>query len=370
MKGNSIAVIIGSILIEQEGKRFYSFSNADGKCWIMPKRNMAIAMNLYQPSGIKGKLMKMLFPYFYFIKPIRQKLGVTIHKYSLCNSLKTLLQKQFGTKNIEFSIFCGTPSVHQKITMQVSNGDKILGYCKFSANPEIKKIFKHEKFTLDSFYEIGINNIPECLCCDTIKNDIDVFIQTTLKTKRSKVPHQWLPEHNSFLEKLREKTTQKCLFETTDFCDTLLQLKENLHLLSDYEIEPVEKLLNNILNEQQGKKVEYSAYHADFTPWNMFVEKNEVFVFDWEYAQMTYPPYLDYFHFFTQTAIFEKHWDEKQIYEAYSLSQKKEYINDKQYCYYLLDIINRFTIREHGNFQGDIAHCMRIWIRLLSFLTK
>lgn len=370
MKEDSIATIIDFLLIEQEGERFYSFSNADGKCWIMPKRNMPIAMNLYQPSVIKGKLMKTLFPHLSFIRPIRQKLGATTHKYGLCSNLNTLLQKQFNTKDIEFSLFCGTPSVHQKITMQVSSGDNILGYCKFSANSEIKKIFKHEKFILDSLHEKGIDDIPECLYCDTLNDGIDVFIQTTLKTKYSKVPHQWLPEHDLFLEKLKEKTAQKFHFESTDFCHTLLQLKENLHFLSDYEIEPVEKLLNNTLSELQEKEVEYSAYHADFTPWNMFIEKGEVFVFDWEYAQMTYPPFLDYFHFFTQTAIFEKHWDEKQIYEAYSLSQKKGYINDKQYGYYLLDIINRFTIREDGNFEGDIARCMKIWTRLLSFLTK
>lgn len=40
----------------------------------------------------------------------------------------------------------------------------------------------------------------------------------------------------------------------------------------------------------EGKRVGFCAYHADFTPWNMYVEQDELFVFDWEYAQMTYPP--------------------------------------------------------------------------------
>lgn len=35
--------------------------------------------------------------------------------------------------------------------------------------------------------------------------------------------------------------------------------------------------------------VEYGVYHADFTPWNMSVEEGQLFVFDWEYASLTYP---------------------------------------------------------------------------------
>ena len=115
--------------------------------------------------------------------------------------------------------------------------------------------------------------------------------------------------------------------------------------------------------------VEFGAYHADFTPWNMFEEKGKLFVFDWEYAQMTYPPMLDRYHFFTQTAIFEKHWQEDEIME-YIQCAKGNWINAEAYILYLLDIIARFTIREKGKVSGDVAHTMNIWIELLKQLNK
>lgn len=48
-------------ILQFRGEGFYKLVNGDGKVWLMPARNMRIAMNLYQPSGIKGKLLKHFF---------------------------------------------------------------------------------------------------------------------------------------------------------------------------------------------------------------------------------------------------------------------------------------------------------------------
>ena len=129
----------------------------------------------------------------------------------------------------------------------------------------------------------------------------------------------------------------------------------------------VERAIRDIYNRWQGKEVTFSAYHADFTPWNMFVEKGELFVFDWEYAKMTYPPMLDRYHFFTQTAIFERHWTSQDIIR-YIGSNEGKWINTDNYKAYLIEIIARFTLRERGKAEGDIAKSMTLWSDLLSFL--
>ena len=41
-------------ILRFRGEVFYRLMNGDGKVWLMPARNMRVAMNLYQPSGIKG----------------------------------------------------------------------------------------------------------------------------------------------------------------------------------------------------------------------------------------------------------------------------------------------------------------------------
>ena len=122
--------ILEKILDFSCGEKFYRFGNSDGKYWIMPAQNMRVAMNLYQPSGIKGKMVKLLLPLLHWIPPVRKVIKAqTMHCY-LNSELHGLLRRTFGVQDIEFAIFEGTPSVHQKITMQLSCNDRILGYCK------------------------------------------------------------------------------------------------------------------------------------------------------------------------------------------------------------------------------------------------
>ena len=54
--------MLHKIITTNKGERFCHFSNPDGKAWIVPVKNMRVALNLYQPSGIKGKLVKALLP--------------------------------------------------------------------------------------------------------------------------------------------------------------------------------------------------------------------------------------------------------------------------------------------------------------------
>ena len=42
--------------------KYYKISNSDGKEWIMPGKNIATGLLLYQPIAWKGKLLKALFP--------------------------------------------------------------------------------------------------------------------------------------------------------------------------------------------------------------------------------------------------------------------------------------------------------------------
>ena len=167
---------------------------------------------------------------------------------------------------------------------------------------------------------------------------------------------------------MRNATIQKLRFEYSDYFHTIEALREHIEWLpAKVDKSVVERAIRDIYNRWQGKEVTFSAYHADFTPWNMFVEKCELFVFDWEYAKMTYPPMLDKYHFFTQTAIFERHWTSQDIIR-YIGSNEGKWINTDNYKAYLIEIIARFTLREQGKAEGDIAKSMLIWSDLLSFL--
>lgn len=362
--------LLSKLLCLEEGQFFYTFSNTDGKIWIMPAQNMQVAMNLYQPSSIKGKFLKFFFPYLHQVAFVRRVIKAERKACELQKELRDLLCAIFQTSDLEFAVFCGTPCIHQKITIQLSNGKRILGYCKVTNNKEITKLFYKEEEILKRLEKQGVKNIPKCLYCGKITEDKTLFVQSTTKTLKSQIPHEWNTLHKTFLEELHKRTLHKIPFEKSDYYQTLQNLQSHLDWLPQFmNRELIERTINRIINIHYEKQVEFSAYHADFTPWNMFVEKRKLFVFDWEYTQLTYPPQLDRYHFFTQTAIFKKHWNALEIIH-YMESGKGHWIDRKRYVLYLLDVIARFTIREEGNVTEDIAKSFSLWMDLLEYLQK
>lgn len=371
---DSIQNLVDQILSKEGNTAFYTFANADGKQWIMPKRNMQTAMNLYQPSGIKGKAMKRWFPYLHHIGLVKAKLKVTSNKYKLQRGLSKLLCEVFGREDIEFALFCGTPSAHQKTTIQISAGTTILGYCKITDKEEVVKLFCHEQHLLNTLERKGVKQIPQCLFCDNLTDKSTVFVQSTVKSNRSVVKHDWTNAHWAFLTHLHNRTKQTLLFHQTDFARSLTSLTESLMYLPATEVHIILTAIRKVQAYYDDSMVEFSAYHADFTPWNMFFEKGKLFVFDFEYAKMSYPPFLDRFHYFTQCCIFEKGWKEEQIFEAYQ-SLKKEMepymINpDMGYLCYLLEIVTLYLDRDNGMCANGANSNFNIWISLIDKLTK
>ena len=362
--------VLDRIITSGTGSTFYRITNAEGKVWLMPAHNMRTAMELYQPSGRNGKLLKEWLPWVYWLPMLRRFAHAEKMICHLSDEVQILLEQTFGIKDLEFSIFCGTPCVHQKITMQVSQGKQILGYCKFTDNKEIASLFEKETRTLRLLESKQMQGLPHALYCGKLKNDVYGFIQSTEKTRHSEVLHEWSALHEEFLNSLYEATKTTLPYEQSDYCKTLELLQEHMEWLpNEVGGNVVNHAYDLLTNKWQGKNVEFSAYHADFTPWNMFAENGHLFVFDWEYAQMTYPPMLDRYHFFTQTAIFEKHWTADDI-TTYMQSADGAWMDRMLYLAYLMDMIARFTIRERGHVTGDIARSMKLWNELLQILTQ
>lgn len=362
--------IVNRCLLTGTGKVFYRFSNAEGKTWLMPASNMRTAMNLYQPSGIKGKMVKSLLPWLHRIPAVRSVLKAETVCCRLTNDLAWMLRRLFEEQDIEFSIFGGTPSVHQKVVMQVSKGDKILGYAKLTDNEDIARMFGKESDLLGKLWKKGITDIPKNLFCGTLPNGLHLFVQSTVKTRRSLIPHHWCRLHDDFLQDIYQKTKRELPFEQTDYFLTLQHLRQHLDwIVSDEARDTVRCTIERTCQKNCGKTVAYGVYHGDFTPWNMIEEKGALFVFDWEYAHATYPAMLDRYHFFTQKAISEKHW-QTQDFISYIEAEGGRWMEPEAYTLYLLDVIARFTLRENGPVRGNIGRSIVIYSELLNYLDK
>lgn len=348
---------------------YYTLTNADGKCWVMPARGMRTAMHLYQPSGTKGKLLKRLFPWLHALPPVRRVLRTVPVSYRLADDLQALVDSLFGA-GVEWALFGGTPCVHQKATLQLSREGKILGYLKLCNHADVYRLFTHEQAVLDELLAAGMEDIPRCLGCGELRPRLWFFAQSTTKTGQSRVPHVWTPRHDEFLLRLAEKTQRTYAFEETDLYAALLQLQKHSNWLPDGAKPVVTAALDKVLGHYAGREVSFCAYHGDFTPWNMFVEGGHLFVFDWEYAARSYPQGLDYYHFVTQSAIFEQHAGAAEIWQQMQPHLALAAENRLKYACYLLDALSRYTLREQGRPGETALCCMNIWICLLNRILK
>ena len=364
---------------------FYKIKNSDGKCWLMPVRNVRMGLALYQPSGWKGRLLKRWFPYVHWSKLVRKVLKIEVVEHVMGEELKRVIGRTFGVGGFEYSVFEGTPSVHQKTTIQVWRGERILGYVKVTESEEVGRLFEREASFLEKItdYRLQITDdsqqstvnrqqiltpsatlvplrqgdniegqqllrcVPSAVAL-RLESGSWILIQSTRKTLRSKVVHEWGVLQENFLKRLYVATAKEIAWEESDVAQALRDLREHVDWLPDgVDGDVVARRIDAVMERMVGKRVMYGAYHGDFTPWNMFVEGGELFVFDWEYAGMMYPKGLDRYHFWMQTAVFEKHWGVAEL-TRYVNSVDGGWIDREMLEMYLLDVMSKYVMREGG----------------------
>ena len=79
--------------------------------------------------------------------------------------------------------------------MQISKGKHILGYCKVTDNKEIALLFRNEANILKELGRKGLKEVPICMFCGEMTDGIKLFIQSTAKTQKSQVIHEWTALH-------------------------------------------------------------------------------------------------------------------------------------------------------------------------------
>lgn len=371
-KSADIHATLHKILDESNaGEHQYCYiSNAQGKEWLFAADNVnsvRLGLNIYEPQSQKGKLIKLFLPYF---QPILNKKAILRIKKVRANidiNFEERLKRLFKCNHIHCSFFLGTPSVHQKIVIQVDDGNQILGYVKVSDNDEVKKSFEKEYQFLIWIREKGINNVPKPLLCDT--EGTGIFVQTSQKDQRAYSNHEINKTLVGFLREMCDKTVTRIAFEDTDYYRLFQNYKGILEFYPGNRNQ-LEQLIESVLEKYRGKEVMFSAYHGDFTPWNTFYNPDKsLHVFDFEYAAKTYPPMLDLYHWFVSDCIFRLHMNTDEIYKAFKTSSIQEYdknaaTNMKQY---LISQIVFYLYREDNHPTGDVLRNMNIWGQLIDY---
>lgn len=355
--------------------------NSDKKQWMLPEKELKTALCMYQPSSQKGRMLKSILPIISRLPIISsiiyKMMGIKKGQIDEPCGLKEIIEKCLDDGIYEFSYFMGTPSSkHQKCTIQISCQSDIIAYCKVSQSDEVFSLFKKEKVILDYLHVRGINNVPVCLFAERWKDGNCYFMQSTVKTINSKTVHSISNREMLFLRDLAEKTSVKMPFEETDFYQDIQWLDRNINCLKtlNKDLCCLAMILDSYLN-CKGTTVSFGVSHGDFTPWNCFIEKGSLFVFDFEYAKRTYPPFIDFFHFYIQTSIFERHLSAREIIidlESNVTLHKviSGFISNpyRTLSMYLIAIISVYAKRDFGVFSSDDQMCIRTWLDLLNIV--
>lgn len=369
-----IEQILNTVLIAtSDGNGYTVFANSVGQRWLFPEKDAKMSYNLFSPNTLKAKVFKLLLPYFKYSRILRNAASATSIKIKLSDSFYSFICDIFSIDSFSYAIFEGSPCVHQKITIQIYKGDVIYGYCKLSMNPDVVDIFESEQRSLDRLNLLSEKlHIPKCLYCGAIEQKINCFVQTTELTKRSKIVNQITDLHWDFMSILHESTCQDIKFEDSDFHNMLIDF---MHLIGEDNSETAQFLkqqINIVLQEHNNQESSFSTYHGDFTPWNCFVEQNKLFVYDFEYLRETYPPFLDYFHFFTQSCIYQKRLGGEDIFKQYLSNMNQIMLKfdspNKYYKYYLLHIIHFYMRREQNSENKLIDRDIATWVEILKLL--
>lgn len=342
---------------------YFSISNSDGKRWIFPVRNLRTALCLYQPGGIKGKLVKTFLPLVW-----RSSLaGKWLHLQRCGRPYAEWdgdIRNAFGLEGaFECAVFEGTPCVHKKATLQIFRGDTILGYVKISDNPDVFRLFQREQRILEALHASGIDEVPRITALTGRQGRAWMLAQTTGKTLRSGTPHEWGPLMERFIARLEQASGVEAAFEQTELFADMQAVAEGGRTVRELVPERYKACFESACGRFQGRMLACCLTHNDFTPWNMYVQDGRLEVFDWEYASFCNPRGMDRCHFLIQSAFFEKKWTPSQVYDDIIAKEC-----EKDICrLYLLSIISRYLRRDpHCADSPEIAR----WGQLLEMLEK
>lgn len=356
---------------ESTGKKSIVLRNSEGKQWVFPIGNVKTGMNIYQPSSLKGKGIKLLLPYIKYLSPVLQRLNINVVNLEMVQEIEEYLNKIIGS-GFQYSVFYGTPSPNQKITIQLNQGKKCIAYVKLTGKEHIWYYFQKEYNLLKELEQKRVAGIPKALAIQKIGEQY-IFVQSGDKDGKEKAADRFEELHYSFLKDIWEKTKVEKSFSETGYFGSLEELRSYEDDFSENEKKIIRKGIEKVKKKFAAER-EYAVYHGDFTPWNMYIKDGKLQVFDFEYAQYDYPKFLDIFHFHTQVWNLAEHRTKEEIWNLYCKNcqewQHKLQIEDINIYYmaYLLEIIRLNKGLEKETKISISKKSYELWIYLLGKL--
>lgn len=274
------------------------FLNTDGSFrWLWPaeSRNAGF-LRFYNASSAKAKLFAGVASKTASLGLggllARTKLRLYIHH----SSVATLTS--WGQ---DFSIFTGTTGPNRKgVIAMEQNGEG--AFIKSGLIESSLQLIHQEAAQLSTLNTLSLEKmrVPQVLACTSTSASFE-----DISSPDAQRSNELLPQHYMALAELQSKTASLMPLNQIPLWTEAM---EQLNLLQNSTDQRIPKgllrKLSALANHLCGiRNLPCSYAHGDFTPWNMYVEKNRVAVYDWELAQAKAPLLWDAYHFIIQSGI-------------------------------------------------------------------
>lgn len=306
--------------------------------WIVPLKSRWVSyssLKLYNPAKPYAKVRKRAISVLSRIglgRLLLQNRLVIVKKMGPhspdTKGLHNLLSEVLGRKNIEIALSTGTPGYYRKVTAQVMASDgKILAYAKLADTDQAKKLLEQEARILRRLEGLTIlsGEIPRILHFSPWGKGT-ILVQSNVRKPYSYRPKNFNDNLISFLSELFGKSAT---LQTLGGTACLSQLENNIQKLKGrisknwkYRLS---KSLEIIHKNLASESIPLGICHGDFTPFNIYIDRGSLSVFDWEYAREESIPFYDIFHFLIQASALRKRFKPSALIDILKSSKAKGY---------------------------------------------
>ena len=300
-------------------EQFYFINSPDGTVrWVFPKDlKYPGFLSLYNSSGFKASVFQQVVKLAYQTQT--QHL-ICSGKFNLYSKKEKHVKSLFTGEDEDFSIFTGTVGPNRKAIIALHKNKKTTHFIKFPLTEKSKTLVQNEWNHLRCLEQFQFKNITMPRASS---------INGGIKLSNIK-PGKFL--YNSKLQNIHFAAVSELYDQTTQFrnlssistwqqaLDTIFSLigkVENSDFSDSIKVRQlIGKMYELSLQFDEDLEIPIAYSHGDFTPWNMYLSKERLYLYDWELASIHRPILFDLFHYIFQSHVLIKRSSFKVIAEA------------------------------------------------------
>lgn len=290
-------------------RKFYYINNPTGQIrWFFPADSAQPAyLSLYNSASLKAWAYKFATEIAFSSGTQKRLTSGSFEVWSdqgipLVDLLRRIPHDNFG-------VFTGTFGENRKSIIALNQGKKTTHFVKVAHSNTAEKLLQNEMKMLNLMGEgmFSATEVPVVYPDSTAQN----LILSNVRPDKYRDSSRMEVLHVKALEEWYSQFTSGAVLEEADFYH---QITANLAQIMEMDIadpqinkETIRSLVRGIKQlyheVDEGTFVPLSIAHGDFTPWNMYLSKDKVHVYDWELAKEQMPLLFDFFHYVYQSGI-------------------------------------------------------------------